>query len=135
MSLFGVIASLGALELEVTRTATGTRSHGRYVPGPTSSFRIHAGVEPISGRELRDLPEGRRGDEILMLYTEARLVAASPGIDPDVVRYLGADPDAIAMLGAGEPWTVIAVKTWSGFGEVHREVKIARAPSPAGAVP
>ncbi len=135
MSLSDVIASLGAFELEVTRTAAGARSHGRYVPGPATTFRIIAGVEPISGRELRDLPEGRRGDEVLMLFTEARLVAAKSGIDADVVRYLGNDPDVIEMLGAGEPWTVIAVKTPIGLGGAHREVKIARAPSPAGAVP
>ncbi len=139
MSLNGAITSLGSVDLQVTRTAQGTRDghRGRYVAGAQTTFPITAGVEPIAGRQLMDVPEGRRGDEILMLYTDADLVAerATPGIDPDVVAYLGADPDIIAMMGPGELWTVIRVKTWPGFGETHREVQIARAPSPAGTVP
>lgn len=138
MSLNGVIISLGSVTLQVTRTAQGTRTLGRYVAGPTSTFDITCGVpEPIDGRALVDVPEGRRGDEILTVYTDVDLVAerATPGIDPDVLRYLGSDADMIAMMGPAEPWTVIKVKTWPGFGETHREVQIARAPSPQGVVP
>lgn len=137
MSLNGTIVSLGAITLQVTRTAQGTRTLGRYTPGATSIFPITAGVEPINGRQLMDVPEGRRGDEILTVYTDADLIAerATPGVDPDVLRYTGSDADVIAMMGPGEPWTVIKVKTWPGFGETHREVQIARAPSPAGTVP
>lgn len=135
MSLNGVIASLGAFTLQVTRTASGPRSNGRYNPGAQSTFTITGGVEPINGRELQDLPVGRRGDEILTVYTDAALIAEKPGVDPDVVRYLGADPDAIELLGFDEPWTVIAVPTWTGLGSAHREARIARAPSPQGVVP
>lgn len=137
MSLNGTIVSLGAVTLQVTRTAAGTRTLGRYTPGTTSTFPITAGVEPINGRQLMDVPEGRRGDEILTVYTDADLIAerATPGVDPDVLRYTGTDPATVAMMGPGEPWTVIKVKTWQGFGETHREVQIARAPSPAGTVP
>lgn len=137
MSLNGSIISLGSVTLQVTRTAQGTRTLGRYIPGAQTTFDITAGVEPIDGRQLVDVPEGRRGDEILTVYTDADLVAerATPGTDPDVLRYLGSDADMIAMLGPGEPWTVIKAKTWPGFGETHREVQIARAPSPQGVVP
>src|SRR5678815_4150326 len=114
MSLNGTIISLGAVTLQVTRTTRVPRVRGRDMPGTTSTFPITAGVEPIAGRQLMDVPEGRRGDEILMLYTDADLIAerATPGVDPDVLRYTGTDPDMIAMLGPGEPWTVIKVKTW-----------------------
>lgn len=136
MSLNGAIVSLGSIDLEVTRTAQGTRSHGRYTPGATSTFTITAGIpEPIDGRTLMDLPEGRRGDEILTVYTATDLVAERPGIDPDVLAYRGADADIIALMGAGEPWTVIKVKMWGGLGETHREAQIARPPSPQGVVP
>ena len=136
MSLNGVITSLGSVTLQVTRTAQGTRTNGRYTPGAQTTFDVVCGVpEPVTGRELHDVPEGRRGDEVLKLFLATDLVAERPGIDPDVVRYLGADADMLTILGAGEPWTVIAVETWSGFGETHRETKIARAPSPAGVVP
>ena len=137
MSLNGSIISLGSVTLQVTRTAQGTRTLGRYVAGAQSTFNIDAGIEPIDGRQLIDVPEGRRGDEVMTVYTDADLIAerATPGVDPDVLRYLGTDANTIAMLGPGEPWTVIKVKTWSGLGETHREVQIARAPSPAGVVP
>ncbi len=135
MSLNGAISSLGAITLQVTRTAQGTRDHGRYTDGPTSTFTISAGVEPTDGRTLQDLPEGRRGDEILTVYVDVDLVAERSGIAPDVVMYTGSDPDTISLMGLNEPWTVIKVKTWQGFGETHREAQIARAPSPAGTVP
>lgn len=136
MSLNGTLISLGSVTLQVTRTAQGVRTNGRYAAGAATTFPITAGVpEPVSGRELKDLPEGRRGDEVLKLFVDVDLVAERPGIDPDTVAYAGADPDMITLLGAGEPWTVIKVDTWSGFGETHREAQIARAPSPAGQVP
>lgn len=139
MSLNGTLTSLGSVTLQVTRTAQGTRDHGRSAPGAQTTFPILCGVpEPVTGRELKDLPEGRRGDEILKLFVDVALIAerpGAPGNDPDTVAYTGADADMIAIMGTGEPWTVISVKTWSGFGETHREVQIARAPSPAGQVP
>jgi hypothetical protein len=137
MSLNGTITSLGAVTLQVTRTAAAPRVRGREAPGAQTTFAITAGVEPIDGRQLMDVPEGRRGDEILMVYTDADLIAerATPAFGPDVLAYTGTDPDIVAMMGPGEPWTVIKVKTWPGFGETHREVQIARAPSPQGTVP
>lgn len=136
MTLNATIISLGSVSLQVTRTAQGTRTLGRYTAGPTSTFTIEAGIpEPINGRELMDLPEGRRGDEILTVYVDVQLIAELPGTDPDVLSYTGTDPDMIALMGAGEPWTVIKVKTWSGLDGTHREAQIARAPSPQGVVP
>lgn len=137
MSLNGTITSLGAVTLQVTRTTRVPRVLGRDQPGVQATFNITAGVEPIAGRQLIDVPEGRRGDEILTVYTDADLIAerATPGVDPDVVKYLGLEPDIVAMMGPGEPWTVIKVRTWPGFGETHREVQVARAPSPQGQVP
>jgi hypothetical protein len=136
MSLNGTLTSLGSVDLRVTRTAQGTRQHGRYTPGPATTFSITCGTpEPVTGRELKDMPEGRRGDEILKLFASGELVAEKPGVDPDTVAYTGSDPDMLTIMGAAEEWTVIKVDTWTGFGETHREVSIARAPSPAGQVP
>ena len=96
MSLNGVITSLGSVTLQVTRTAQGTRTNGRYTPGAQTTFDVVCGVpEPVTGRELHDVPEGRRGDEVLKLFLATDLVAERPGIDPDVVRYLGADADML----------------------------------------
>lgn len=140
MSLNSVISALGAVTLQVTRTAAGARDgHGRYVPGAASTFNVLVGIpEPAAGRQLMDLPEGRRGDETLVVYSTARLIPISPdggGSDTDLLRYLGADANMIALMGEGEPWTVVTCKTWSGLGETHFECMMQRAPSPAGLVP
>ena len=49
--------------------AGGYNADGDYAPGATSSDEIRAVVQPISGNELKDMPEGIR--------TEARNVAWS----------------------------------------------------------
>jgi hypothetical protein len=138
MSLNGIITSFGAVQLQVTRTSTGTRVQGRYIPGAASTFNVLAGVEPKTGRELKDNPEGKRGDETMTVFSPLRLIPIdpnSPGVIPDVVRYLGSDANTVALLGAGEPWHVIKTDVWSGFGETHFECEMQRAPSPAGLVP
>lgn len=138
MSLNGVIAALGTVQLQVTRTATGTRVQGRNVPGPTSTFNVLVGVEPRTGRQLKDNPQGKQGDETMTVYSPTRLIPIDPngpGVIPDVLRYLGADANTIALLGAGEPWHVTKTDVWFGFGETHFESEMQRAPSPVGVVP
>lgn len=107
----------------VTRTATGTRSHGRYTPGAATTFPIVAGIEPADPNGLQDLPAGQRADDLIQIFTDTELLTRTPTTDPDVITY------------RGEPWTVIATDFIEGFGEAHCEAKACRAPSPAGAVP
>jgi hypothetical protein len=135
VSLADVIADLGAATYQVTRTAVGGRVNGRYAPGASTTFSIVAGIEAGSGRDLQDLPEGRRGDEVVTIFTATPLIAIRPGVDPDVIRYLGDDPDLIALVGAGEPWTVIKSAVLTGLDGAHCEAMACRAPSPAGVVP
>lgn len=96
---------------------------GRYTSGAVTTFAINLGIEPATGRQLRDLPEGRRGDETIMIYSPVELKTVMPGFEPDQVSY------------RGEQWAVITSKLWQGFGETHFECLAQRAPSPAGTVP
>lgn len=125
MALNGIIAEnvLGTGTYVVTRTASGTRTLGRYSPGAVTTFSVNLGVEPATGRQLRDLPEGRRGDEALMIFSPVELKTEMPGFEPDQVSY------------QGEQWAVVTSRRWEGFSEVHYEVMAQRAPSPAGVVP
>lgn len=125
MALNGIIATdhLGTGFYTVTRTATGTRTQGRYTPGATSTFSVNMGIEPATGRQLRDLPEGRRGDETIMIFSPVELKTTMPGFEPDQVFY------------RGEQWAVVTSKLWEGFGEIHYECMAQRAPSPMGVVP
>lgn len=125
MSLNGMLipTDLGTGTYTITRTATLPRVLGRSPPGVTSTFDINLGIEPASGRQLRDLPEGRRGDETIMIFSPVELKTEMPGFEPDQVLY------------RGELWAVVTSRRWEGFSEVHYEVMAQRAPSPAGVVP
>jgi hypothetical protein len=137
VSLNGVIASLRTTKggnpdgtYTVIRTATGTRDRGRYTPGAVTTFTIIAGIEPVTGRELKDLPEGQRGDEVIAIFTATPILTVRPGFGADRITYRPPGYD-----GDGEPWTVTKVDVIEGFGEVHYEAQASRAPSPAGVVP
>lgn len=115
MSLNGVIARFATGTYTVTRTAAGTLSAGHYTAGATSTFSIVASVQPASGRSLRVLAEGRRGDEVRELYTTTELrLGAAGSIDPDTVSI------------DGETWEVCNVKRSQHFGETHYVVLISR---------
>jgi hypothetical protein len=129
MSVNDTIASLATGTYTVTRTGGGARTNGRYTPGAETTFPIVAGIEPVTGRELRDTPEGQRGDEVIMIFTTTRLRTRQEG-EPDRIAY---DPPGSPVVG--DLWTVTKVDVLEGFGEVHYEVQACRAPHPAGTVP
>lgn len=125
MSLNAVITALGAQTYTVTRTSAGAYDiHGRYTPGGVTTFSIVASTPtPTTGRQLRDLAEGQRGDESLQVFTAVELRTRTPANEPDVLTF------------GGEAWTVTKVQRWDGLGEVHYECTISRAPPPRGTVP
>lgn len=128
MSLNGAIVSLQSATYTVTRTAAGARVNGRSTPGAVTTFTIVAGIETVTGRELQDLPEGQRGDEVIKIFTATRLRTRREG-EPDRIAF---DPPGEVT---GELWTVTKVEAFDGFGEIHYEATACRAPSPAGLVP
>lgn len=72
----------------VTRTATGMRVEGSYVPGATSTFSIDASIQPVTGRNVKGMPEGRRPEELRVVFTTTELIAGDPGHGMgDVVTY------------------------------------------------
>ena len=127
MSMRDSIAALASGTYTVTRALAGSRvgNFGRYTVGSSSTFEIVASIQPATGRQLRDLPQGQRGDETIAIYTvtELRTRHPDPANEPDVVTY------------RGEPWTITQVKTWESFGETHYEALAVRAPSPKGVLP
>jgi hypothetical protein len=135
MSLNDVIAALRTTgpnsdgTYRVTRSAMGTRVAGRYIGGATTTIDIVASIKPITGRDLQDVPEGRRADETIKIFTAVPIFTVGPGGQPDVIGY---QPPGHAAV---EPWTVITVRVCEGFGETHYEAIACRAPSPDGVVP
>lgn len=73
----------------VTRTAQGSRTEGHYASGASSTFPIVADVQPVAGRELKDLPEGMRAEETLVVYTTSELRALSAANEADTIAIDG----------------------------------------------
>lgn len=120
MSLTDVIGVFGTGTYTVTRTAAGARTLGRYAPGATSTFTIAASVQPLTGREIKALPEGDHADEHRVVYTttELRTLMASVGA-----------PDSVSI--DGEAWDVARVEKWPGpSGTTHYRARVSRKARP-----
>lgn len=77
------------------------------------TFTIIAGVQPVDGREVNDLPEGSSMDEVLVLYTESKLITR---MDPNTNASVGYDPDSVSIdfWGDGfEDWYVYKVEKFT----------------------
>lgn len=83
-----------------TRTTAGTYSAGRYSAGSTATASIRASVQPLTGRDLMVLPEGRRGDATVAVYTTTELRVTSPAGAADKLTI------------DGETWEIIHVEPW-----------------------
>lgn len=58
----------------VTRRAgAGTTTNGHYTLPSSSTFSIDASVQPVTGRALKDLPEGMRADDVKLVFTGTEL--------------------------------------------------------------
>jgi hypothetical protein len=112
--LRSVIASLNPGTYTVKRRAAGTYTQGRYTAGAQTTLSIVADVQPVTGRELRDLPEGQRGDETKLVITETELRVRQPSSESDLVTI------------GGEDYRVVKVERWESFGDVHFECLVVR---------
>lgn len=101
----------------VTRRAAPTWVDGAPVAGTASSFTTGPAVlRPLSGRDLRALPEGYHAEDHRKLISTADLRAAD--------AKTGTPGDVVTI--DGEPWTVHRVATTTAFGGTHRHVYLAR---------
>jgi hypothetical protein len=115
MALIDAIASLSTPgPYTVTRTAAGSYTNGRYTEGAESTFTIIASIQPVTGRDLADLPEGQNGDEVRQVFTITELLTRVPGQEPDIITL------------DGEDFYVYRVKRWQGLGEVYWQAWVSR---------
>ncbi len=119
----------------VLRTSAGTWVAGKYIPsGVVAEITpVVASIQPTNGDEVMDLPEGQRGDEVLVVYTTTRLVArrreldADPAVEPDRIRE---SPGATPSLLSGETWVVVRAQHFHAFDDYHCRAYIARREAP-----
>lgn len=116
--LRGVIASLGEQQYTVTRSQAGSYVAGRHMPGSSATIWIRAAVQPASGRMLQSLPEGQRGNETVLVFTETPLKTRTPTTEPDRLSI------------AGEFWVCVRVEPWVGFGGAHSRAYFQREAQP-----
>ncbi len=121
MALRGAIASLtqgGPYTATRTTDGGGYDADGLAIAGSASTFSVAGSLQPVSGRELRDLPEGQRGDETRVIYTLTELRTRTSTHRPDVLAI------------DGEPWTVIKVERFDAFGDTHYRAYVSRTSKP-----
>ena len=83
MSLSLVIASFQTGTYTVTRRASDTYTAGIRTVGASSTFTIDASLQPVTGRDLRALPEGRRAEDFRVLWTKSAELRLEP--NPDTI--------------------------------------------------
>lgn len=87
---------------QVQRQAKATMLRGRKQPGALSTLSIAASVQPASGRDLLQLPEGRRSIETRVLYTTTALqIGAQDG---------AFESDKVSI--DGRLWEVQQIQSW-----------------------
>ena len=100
--------------LTCQRSQGGTWNRGFYDPGDSDEFTIYASVQPISGKELRILPEGRRETATYTLYTDTKMNEQGSAQLPDVVTI------------DGEIYEVIKVFPWQNTALAHYKVIVGK---------
>jgi hypothetical protein len=96
-------------DYEVTRFAADSYdSDGVLVPGGTSTFTLtDASVQPMTGRDLKNLPEAQHGEETKVIYSDVELRPRTPS----------GRGDQIAIDGS--TYEVIRSNKWDHWGETH----------------
>lgn len=90
---------LGASTVSVRRQSPGSYVDGEWVAGAESALSIVASIQPITGKEREDLPEGYRTARTCKLFTRDVLQVlsvenATPG---DIVEFDGSDWEVIDL--------------------------------------
>jgi hypothetical protein len=103
VSLLDVIDDFAtAVSYAVSRPAVGSLTLGRYTPGSSSNFNIVAIIVPLSGRDLKVLPEGRRAEDTRKVITATQLKVG----------------DLITI--DSQTWEVFHLDApWIAFGDTH----------------
>lgn len=102
--------------LAVRRRAAGDYSEvtGLFeISDVDSTFIIEASIQPTSGSDMKLLPENRREEEILKLYTDTELFGAikgSPG-NADIVEINGQDYEVVKTF----PWQNNVINNYKIF--------------------
>jgi len=98
--------------ITIERFAEGSWSNnGRYEKGDAETFTIEASVQPASGNQVKILPEHRRTEEIIVIYSDKQLRVN------DNKKNKSGD----TLLHSGKKYEILNVKDWSRTDIPHFE--------------
>ncbi len=112
--LQGVIAAWGSSYNVTRRTKGALGSNGVYSAGTQTTVAITASIQPVSGDELKSLPEGQHLQSVRVVYTTTELKASSSTHDPD------------RFTLDGDTYEVFKLEKHSAWGGTHYRAYIAR---------
>lgn len=107
MSRLGAITRFASGTYSVSRHGTGTWTTGVFAKASPSTISIVASVQPVGGRDFAALPEGRRANEVRVIYTATLLRTEGPAGSADEITI------------DGEAWEIFKVETWPAWGVTH----------------
>lgn len=83
----------------IKRVTAGSYVDGVWVPGTESTFTIQASVQPMTGEDMKALPEGRRMSDHVKAYTSENLQVLGEvvGLQPDKLVWRGHDYECIQV--------------------------------------
>ncbi len=99
--------SLGRRTLQGRRPGGAYDDDGRWQETAAGTFSFEASVQPLSPRELKSLPEGRRASANFRLYTDYALRT----VDDKNAK----NPDRVIIIdraGFNRMYEVISVEDW-----------------------
>lgn len=98
-----VVALLKTGTYAVTRYAAGAYTAGLWVEGGTTVLNLDAAVQPMRGRELVNVPEGKRAGDLRRVYcdTELRTADETAGTSADRIT-IGSE---VYEITTSEPWS------------------------------
>ena len=79
------------VEIERTLGEGFYNKDGRFIPGDFVVRNINASIQPLSGRQIQLLPEGRRSEDSIVIYSTEELFTAQSSANKkgDVVIFRG----------------------------------------------
>ena len=89
----------------------GRYERGRWVPGDRVEREIQASVQPMSMRDIADMPEGERHGQMIKVY-----------FDDDTVPVHQFGQDRIELTHAGNQWVAISDERHNSDVISHRKV-------------
>ncbi len=99
--------SLGRRTLAGSRPGGAHDANGRWQETTAATFTFEASVQPLSAREMKSLPEGRKASASFRLYTDYPLRT----VDDKNAR----NPDRVTIAdraGFSRLYEVISVEDW-----------------------